>query len=251
MVTSRGAFFLSASLIISVAMFIYGPQIGKLRYLTVPTNQGLFILDTKNQMMNVCTDKACHIVPHETPGGMPGMHPTYGQMQMMPTNSLGVIDNSSMPMFGNGMNGMYVVSMPQMPLSQPEFSLPQQPTVAEKPAAAETVASQPPQHVEHPQAVIPVPQPTTASPAPVVAAPVVTPPPPAIHPQQPIMRPMQPVVAPTPLRPQPLPPQTPPQAITPQPQPQLRQTPPNPTPEQRIGTDIARLQTTQQALFGR
>lgn len=134
MVTSRGAFFLGLSLIICVAMLIYGPQIGKFRYLTMPTNQGLFILDTKTQMMNVCTDKNCRIVPHEVSGGqVPGMQPTYGQMQMAPVNSLGVIESSSMP--GGFSCGNGVCVMPMQMQQQPPQTIQVQPAVQPKPVA--------------------------------------------------------------------------------------------------------------------
>ena len=132
MVTSRGAFFLGLSLIICVAMLIYGPQIGKFRYLTVPTSQGLFILDTKTQMMNVCTDKNCRIVPHEAPGVlMPGMQPTYGQMQMAQTNSLGIVENNNMPFGFSCGNGVCVMPMPQQSQPQQIIQMQQQPKPVE------------------------------------------------------------------------------------------------------------------------
>lgn len=97
MVTSRGAFFLGLSLIICVAMVIYGPQIGKMRYLTIPTNQGVFILDTKTQMMNLCTEKSCKVVPQAGGFIMPGGAPTYGQFAPAPVNSLGIVENDMLP----------------------------------------------------------------------------------------------------------------------------------------------------------
>ncbi len=146
MVTSRGAFFLGLSLIICVAMVIYGPQIGRFRYLTVPTNQGLFILDTKNQMMNLCTDKVCRTVPHEASSmGIPGMYPTYGQISMMPVSSLGSMDNGGvMPNFGCGYNQACMVPLPQQcavaaPVQTPTKANGQQPQIeVEVPANTST-----------------------------------------------------------------------------------------------------------------
>jgi hypothetical protein len=202
MVTSRGAFFLGLSLIICVAMLIYGPQIGKFRYLTVPTNQGLFILDTKTQMMNVCTDKNCRIVPHEAPTGlMPGMQPTYGQMQMASTNSLGVIENTNnnMPFGFNCGNGVCVMPMPVAQQPQEVFQMPQKPVApviieerarpAPAPAIQEIMVPRPqPIEIETRPAVQPV---RPMSPA--VQTPMVRPPMPS---QPPVMqqRPAQPAV---------------------------------------------------------
>lgn len=136
MVTSRGAFFLGLSLIICVAMLIYGPQIGKFRYLTIPTTQGLFILDTKTQMMNVCTDKNCRIVPHETSGGLiPGMQLTYGQMQRASMNSLGTIENdNNMTGFGYGNSVCMMPSVvgPSQQAIQMQQPKPIQPVVVEE-----------------------------------------------------------------------------------------------------------------------
>lgn len=170
MVTSRGAFFLGLSLIVCVAMLIYGPQIGKFRYLTVPTNQGLFILDTKTQMMNVCTDKNCRIVPHEVSGGqVPGMQPTYGQMQMTPVSSLGIVENTGMP--GGFSCGNGVCVMP-MPMQQPQNMQPQQKPIVieERPVAQEMMAPEPvrPQPIEFEPARI---EPRPAAPA--VQAPII------------------------------------------------------------------------------
>ena len=147
MVTSRGAFFLGLSLIICVAMLIYGPQIGKFRYLTVPTNQGLFILDTKTQMINVCTDKNCRIVPHEVQGNVvPGMQPTYGQMQMAPVSSLGVVENTTMPGGFSCGNGVCMMPM-QMQQQQPQ-TMQAQPVVQSKPVAPTVMEEQRPPVVQ-------------------------------------------------------------------------------------------------------
>lgn len=241
MVTSRGAFFLGLSLIICVAMLIYGPQIGKFRYLTVPTSQGLFILDTKTQMMNVCTEKNCRIVPHEATGGMVpvvnGIQPTYGQMQMAPINSLGIMDNTNSNIGGfNCGNG--VCMMPSMiaPQQQPQFQM--QPVVqAKTPKQVEPmITEQQPEPEILEMAVPPRPRPSTV---PFVAVP--TPP----TPQAPIIR-QPPVTIEEKARPAPT-------IIAQRPVRPLIQTPPSINPaDQRVTNDMAQLQATEeQALFGR
>lgn len=225
MVTSRGAFFLSLSLIICVAMLIYGPQIGKFRYLTVPTNQGLFILDTKTQMMNVCTDKNCRIVPHEVQGNVvPGMQPTYGQMQMAPVSSLGVIENTNIPGGFSCGNGVCVMPMPMQ--QQPQM-MPAQPKAV---AAAPIVTEE--QHPVAQEMVAPEP----VRPQPIaVAAPERFEQRPVPQPQ-PLMRPAPPAVQ------APIPQQMP---LRPQPAPMIQQ---RNLAEEQVLRDEQNLQTTEQVL---
>lgn len=244
MVTSRGAFFLGSSLIICVAMLIYGPQIGKFRYLTVPTNQGLFILDTKTQMINVCTDKNCHIVPHETSGGlMPGMQTTYGQIQMMPVNSLGIVENTSNSMGGFGcgnsvcvMPSMIAPQQPPQPIIQMQQSKPESKPV--QPIAAERQPELDIQEISSPPR--PVVQPFIAHPAPPVA------PTPIIR--QPIMptarlniEEEKPMSAPTIMQ----------QKRPVEFQSAVRTVPSVNPAEQRVTDDMVRLQETEQNLLGR
>ena len=211
MVTSRGAFFLGLSLIICVAMLIYGPQIGKFRYLTVPTNQGLFILDTKTQMMNVCTDKNCRTVPHEASNAMmPGVQTTYGQIQMAPVNSLGVIENQSNMMggfttCGNGMCLMPMQAQQQQSQTQPVIQI-----NPPKPAAPEILEMVEPRRPA--MTASPIMQPNV----------VVERPRPASMPMMMAQRPIAPAM-PTSTGPA----------------------------DQRVANDMAQLQETEQALLGR
>lgn len=241
MVTSRGAFFLGLSLIICVAMLIYGPQIGKFRYLTVPTNQGLFILDTKTQMMNVCTEKNCRIVPHEATGGMVpianGMQPTYGQMQMASVNSLGIVENPN-NMMGGFACGNGVCVMPSMIAPQQQTQFQMQPVVQAKPpkpAEPMVIEQQPePEVLEMVAPPRPAAAPFVAVSAtpPVPTAPIMRQPPVGIQ-ERPVPAPM--TMAQPPIRP-------------------IVQTPPPPInpADQRVTNDMAQLQATEdQALLGR
>ena len=123
MLTSRGAFFLGISLIICVSMFIYGPQTGH-RYITVPTDKGVFIIDTKTQMVNLCTEDGCRVVPQKS-GIVFNNVSTYGQFAPSVT-SLGTVEipQNLLPHTGYSMAAQPASYLPMV--QQPVQITPQQ-----------------------------------------------------------------------------------------------------------------------------
>jgi|GEM_PF-5472317 len=239
MITSRGAFFLGLSLIVCTSLFIYGPQIGNLRYLTIPTTQGLFILDTKNQVMNVCTEKSCRVVPHEASSTfIPGMQPTYGQMPMLPTNSLGIMENTSVPGLTCG-NGMCVMPVPQQQNIQAQQP---KPMIVEARTEAQQIVPLQPQPAPVP--VMETPQRVIAQQRPVVQ--------PMVRPMLPVQRPMvqapafeknEPDMTGEVMAPRPIAPTRPIAASS-------LSSVPNPVAVNRVDNDMAQLEETEKKLFG-
>ena len=206
-------------------------------------------MDTKNQVMNVCTEKSCRAVPHEVNSTfVPGMQPTYGQMPMMPTNSLGIVENTTIPGFGCG-NGVYVMPAPQQAIQLQQQAQRPNVVIEDKPEIEQIVQPQQPVRVAPmavpPQRIVeqgPPPLQTFRS----RVTPVV---------QKPMMMPQPPVMtvdentepekteeeaeAPGPIRPLEPMAQTRPVA------------PPNPMAENRVNNDIEQLDATEQKLFGR